>query len=40
VIAGGTERTALAGEGKGILAVAILALHTGKAIMQVAAPLC
>jgi hypothetical protein len=30
--------TALAGEGRRILAVLILALHTYKAIMQVASP--
>jgi len=37
-MAGRKEMTALAGEGKGILAVAILALHPGKAIMPVAGP--
>jgi hypothetical protein len=36
LMAGGTEMTALAGEGQKIFMVAIPALHPGKAVVQVA----
>jgi hypothetical protein len=36
-MAGGTEMTALAGEGQKIFMVAIPALHPGKAVVQVSA---
>ncbi len=36
-MAGRTEVTALAGEGKKILVVAVFTLHPGKAVVQVAA---
>ncbi len=36
-MAGGAEVTPLAGEGQQILVIAILALHAGKPVVQVAA---
>ena len=37
LMAGGTEMTALAGEGQRIFMLAIPALHPGKAVMQASA---
>ena len=37
LMAGGTEMTALAGEGQEVFIAAFFAFHTGKAVVQIAA---